>query len=402
MTAILLYALASQPSRHNGDISGFTRVLVEWSPEGTVAKMGRQPNTSYSASVPGGMTELRDHATGWPRSDQYRLLQPQINEQGIHVWPFDSEMPVDLRVLTSDGQHTVPKNRHDYFEILVLCSGATTFLVEDRLLPMYAGDLAVIGSTLYHSIKCPQHSRSALGALYFDPNLICSDGGAYSTEYLAPFLQQDSDFPHVLPANTGVPGQVMELMRMIHAELPGSSARARLAIKTYLKMILMLLVNQYSSYAAALETIRDQQHAMNRIHKFLEFLPRHLSEIIRVADAARLCRLTEADFIHCLKQATGQSFRSYLNHYRVECAQAVLAGTDRSISDIAQEMGFCDQSYFGAIFRRIAGMTPLDYRRRHDCAADRPRSHVGGGGTPVLQPLRGGDAPRLPMPDSCL
>jgi AraC-like DNA-binding protein len=26
-------------------------------------------------------------------------------------------------------------------------------------------------------------------------------------------------------------------------------------------------------------------------------------------------------------------------------------------------MGFCDQSYFGVIFRRVAGMTPLGYRR---------------------------------------
>jgi AraC-like DNA-binding protein len=331
----------------------------------------------------GGTTEAPDSAIGWPKSDQYRLLQPQINANGIHVWPFDSAMPVDLRLLTSDGQHTVQKNRHDYFEIFVLCSGATTFLVEDRLLPMHAGDLAVIGSTLYHSIECPVHAKSATGVLYFDPNLICSDGHAYSAEYLAPFLEQDSDFPHVLPANTGVPGQVMELMRMIHAELPGSSMRGRLAIKTYLKMILMLLVNQYSSYAGAIESIRDQQRALDRLQRFFEFLPRHVGEAIQVGDAAQLCSLDESDFVRFLKQVTGRSFRSYLNHYRVERAQAALAGTNRSISDIALEMGFCDQSYFGAVFLKLAAMTPLAYRRRHHRAAELPRVHMTGTAAPA-------------------
>jgi AraC family transcriptional regulator, transcriptional activator of pobA len=278
-------------------------------------------------------------------------------------------MPLDLRLLTSDGRNTVQKNRHDYFEIFVLCSGATTFLVEDRLLPMNPGDLAVIGSTLYHSIASPLNAKTTLGVLYFDPNLICSDGSAWCTEYLAPFLQQDSAFPHVLPAATGVPGQVLELMRMMHTELPGSSMRGRLAIRTYLKMILMLLVNQYSSYAGTLESLREQQRALDRLHRFLEFLPRHVGEPITVRGAARMCGLSESDFVSLLRQAKGRSFRSYLNHYRVERAQAALSGTDRSISDIAQEMGFCDQSYFGAVFHKLAGITPLDYRRRHHSMA---------------------------------
>jgi AraC-like DNA-binding protein len=47
----------------------------------------------------------------------------------------------------------------------------------------------------------------------------------------------------------------------------------------------------------------------------------------------------------------------YLNHYRIERAQALLANTDDSMASISQEMGFCNQSYFGAVFRRVIGMT---------------------------------------------
>jgi AraC-like DNA-binding protein len=38
--------------------------------------------------------------------------------------------------------------------------------------------------------------------------------------------------------------------------------------------------------------------------------------------------------------------------------------TDKSVSDISQEMGFCDQSYFGTVFRKLVGMTPAGYRAK--------------------------------------
>ena len=61
---------------------------------------------------------------------------------------------------------------------------------------------------------------------------------------------------------------------------------------------------------------------------------------------------------------TGLSFVTYINHYRIERAQALLTKTDQSIADISQQVGYCDQSYFGVIFRRTVGMTPVTYRRR--------------------------------------
>ena len=151
-------------------------------------------------------------------------------------------------------------------------------------------------------------------------------------KHLTPFLQQDSGFPHVLPAKTGVPKQVFELMLTIRAELPGSSMRGRLAIKTYLKMILMLLVNQYSSDAGTVEAFRRQQCALDHLHNFFDFLRKQIGEAIQVPDAARLCGLTESDFMYFFGQVIGRSFRSYLNHCRVERAQVLLANTNLRIA----------------------------------------------------------------------
>ena len=140
------------------------------------------------------------------------------------------------------------------------------------------------------------------------------------------------------------------------------------------QMILMLLVNQYSSYAGTVEAFRRQQCALDHLHSFFDFLRKQIGEAIQVADAARLCGLTESDFMYFFGQVIGRSFRSYLNHCRVERAQVLLANTNRPIADIAQEMGFCDQSYFSAVFHKLSGMTPAAYRRRHHKGLDLPQS----------------------------
>lgn len=320
---------------------------------------GDARQTRRRFNIPGTM-----NVQGASCKDQFSLIEPQITAEGIHIWPFDPACPVDVLFLNSGGPHNVRMNRHGYFEVLYLCSGTAECHIQDRLLPFNQGDLAVIGSTLYHRIERRSSSPLTIAALFFEPDLIRCDGGSDSPEYLTPFLLQDSGFPHIVPAQTGVPRQVLDAMLRIRSELPASSTRSRLALKTYLKMLLILLVNQYSSYAGTIETYQRQQRALDRIRPLFRYLADNCGSSIQVREAARICGMSASHFMSFFKQVTGLSFMKYLNHYRVERSQILLANTDDSMASISQEVGFCDQSYFGTVFHRIVGTTPAAYRRR--------------------------------------
>ena len=299
-----------------------------------------------------------------PLKDTFSLVEPQINAEGIHIWPFNKACPVDVLFMTTHDRQRVRMNRHGYFEILYLCSGYGACHIQDRLLPFREGDLAVIGSTLYHRIECQSESPLTIAALFFEPEFICCDGADDSAGYLTPFLLQDAEFPHVVQAQAGVPRQVLEMMLSIQSESPASTPRSRLAVKTYLKMILMLLVNQYAAYAGTIETFRRQERALDRLRPLFRFIGDNLGSPVQVRQAARMCGMSESYFMNFFKQVTGLSFVAYLNHFRVEQAQKLLAQTDESMVSISQQVGFCDQSYFGTVFRKIAGMTPAAYRRQ--------------------------------------
>lgn len=304
--------------------------------------------------------------------DHFSLVEPQINAEGVHTWTFDDSCPIDVQFLTEDGRQNVRMNRHGYFEVLYLCSGAADCRIQDRLIPFNEGDLAVIGSTLYHRIECRSSSPVTIAALFFEPDLVRCDGGSDSAEYLMPFLLQNSEFPHVVPAKTGIPRQVLDMMLRIRSELPASSKRARLALRTYLKMLLILLVNQYAPYAGSVETFQRQQRALDRLRPLFRYLGQNCGSPIQVREAARICGMSDSHFMSFFKKVTGMSFMNYFTHYRVERAQTLLTSTDDSLASISQELGFCDQSYFGTVFRKVVGMTPATYRRRLATEASPP------------------------------
>lgn len=253
-------------------------------------------------------------------------------------------------------------NRHGYCEVVYLCSGFADCYIQGRLLPLNEGDMVVIGGGLYHRIEGRSSSPVTIAALFFEPDLIRCDGGD-SLEYLTPFLLQDSDFPHLVLARTGVPREVFEMMIRIQTELPALTPRARLAVKTYLRMLLLLLVNHFASLGGTLRSFQSQQSALDRLQPIFQYLRNNCGNAIPVREAARACGMSESYFMTFFKRLTGLSFGKYLSHYRIERAQGLLAVTDEPLACIGQEVGFCDQSYFGSVFRRLVGMTPAAYRQ---------------------------------------
>lgn len=306
--------------------------------------------------------------TQFPWENVFPLIDPQINAEGIHIWPFDPACPVDVRFFQYDKRHHIRMNRHDYFELYYLQQGEMTCRVQDHLSPMREGDLAIISSTQYHTMQLPAQGsakRPKAVTLYFLPELIrAADSKGEDAEYLVPFLMQNANSDHLITRRADLTGEIFDLIKRIHLELPATSLRARLAVRTYLKMILLLLVNHYAERRGTMELFNGRQRAIEQLRPLFDYLEGHYQQPLSVESAAAVLGLSKSHFMRLFKQVTGQPFVTYLNHFRIAKAQALLAATDLSISEVSLEVGFCDQSYFGFIFRNLLHMTPLQYRRQ--------------------------------------
>lgn len=96
-----------------------------------------------------------------------------------------------------------------------------------------------------------------------------------------------------------------------------------------------------------------------------EFIQRRLGEPIRLADVAEAVGYSERHLERLFRQVFGMSVWRFVLQSRVHAAAQALARTDRRVTQIALEYGFCDASAFARAFKASTGLTPKEYRERH-------------------------------------
>ena len=302
--------------------------------------------------------------------DAFRTVIPQINADGVLAQQFDSQLPIQVRFYAYDPQRDYRSCRHHYFEVFYISSGSALFNIGEQCFPIAAGDLVLINSLLFHNLVVPRTARRQVVRgvlLYFLPEIFRGFGAAREDAlYLEPFLRQDDHFPYVIPAATGIPAVVSDLIHAIAGELPARNARARLTAKTFLKMALVHLLNYYSAYQGATDSFDRKHEMVERLGPLFRYLDEHYAEPITLDTAAGKVGMSKSHFVHLMKQVTGMSFISYLNQFRISKAQTLMATTSKSLTEISYEVGFCDQSYFGKLFRRLLMVTPRQYRLQLD------------------------------------
>jgi signal transduction histidine kinase/AraC-like DNA-binding protein/ABC-type sugar transport system substrate-binding protein len=120
---------------------------------------------------------------------------------------------------------------------------------------------------------------------------------------------------------------------------------------------------------AHLDSALERRHnlsseAQRLVRKAMAYLHEHYPEAITRKELARYVGMNDDYLTYCFRQETGLTPITYLNRYRVNQARQLLAETNKSITDIALEVGFSNSGYFSRVFRREIGISPDAYRRQ--------------------------------------
>ena len=134
----------------------------------------------------------------------------------------------------------------------------------------------------------------------------------------------------------------------------------------------------------------------------MQYIQENFAQEIGLADIANAARVSPYHLARLFKQVTGVTPHQYLIGVRVDNARALLsAGAGkRSIADIAEAVGFADQSHLTRHVKRLLGVTPRELARlgagtrrgpRWASADSRPQPS-GGDGAPAAQPVPAGSS----------
>lgn len=94
------------------------------------------------------------------------------------------------------------------------------------------------------------------------------------------------------------------------------------------------------------------------LHRFEQ----RLSEPLSPAELASWSGLPPARFARLIKRFFGLTPSQYITQARIAAASSLLRETDRTVAEIAAACGFADHSSFTRAFRKVAGVSPTQYR----------------------------------------
>ena len=92
------------------------------------------------------------------------------------------------------------------------------------------------------------------------------------------------------------------------------------------------------------------------------YVEEHLGEKVTLADMAGASRLSRMHFAVLFRRATGMRPHEYLLNQRIRAAQQMLEASEKSIVEIASDVGFQNQAHFTTVFKRFASCTPARWR----------------------------------------
>ena len=98
------------------------------------------------------------------------------------------------------------------------------------------------------------------------------------------------------------------------------------------------------------------------VRDVMRYIADHYREPVTLQDAAAALHLNYTYLSSCVTQNTGKSFIEHLNAVRIKEAKRLLKETEMTVGEISDAIGYRDQGYFGKVFKRLAGTTPLHYR----------------------------------------
>lgn len=106
----------------------------------------------------------------------------------------------------------------------------------------------------------------------------------------------------------------------------------------------------------------DSKH-MNLIQKAIQYVHNHYNEKITLDSISSLVFVTPTYFSKIFKEEMKISFVAFLKDVRINQSKRLLRDSAIKLSDVAQLVGFEDQSYFTKVFKKTVHMTPLQYRK---------------------------------------
>jgi AraC family L-rhamnose operon regulatory protein RhaS len=279
------------------------------------------------------------------------------------------ELFKDIEITLRDIQTSVsPVHRHHYFELLYILEGTGTHTINDNHYQYQQGNLYLLTPEDTHTFEIISATRCCI--IDFTKGLFSKKHRKQTdrAEISEFFVSMEFIFHNHqnMEGHIGMNVQEAALTDNLLMQLVREKEQSRIYSGIIMQNIVFLLLNLISRRIQE-NIIGELKNAgtKNVIHELTTYIQQHIyqKELLKLENLARQFHKTPDHLNRYFKKQTGLTLKTYISRYKLNLVETRLRYSDLTISEIADEMGFTDESHLNKVFKGVFGKTVKTYRK---------------------------------------
>lgn len=131
------------------------------------------------------------------------------------------------------------------------------------------------------------------------------------------------------------------------------------------EQITNLQYHMVTQYTQAVEELRYNRNQSELVKSVASYVRHHFSEAIKTEDIASSLFISRSHLSTRFKNETRMNLTEYIHYIKISEAKHLLAHTDKSLLIISNYLGYSSQSHFSRMFKKLVGMSPVEYRGKN-------------------------------------
>jgi len=113
----------------------------------------------------------------------------------------------------------------------------------------------------------------------------------------------------------------------------------------------------------------QKQHRDDLVKEAQEYIERHPHEKISMEDLSSKLSVGRRNFDRRFVKATGDTPLEYAQRVKIESAKRALENSLKTVHEVMYDVGYSDDKAFREVFRKITGLSPMEYRNKYNKTA---------------------------------
>lgn len=268
--------------------------------------------------------------------------------------PLDRKATQLLYVSTAKygGDWNSLPHTHACTELFYVVGGLGQFRIMDKMLAVKQDDLVIVNPQV-------EHTEVSLNANPLEYIVL----GVEGLEFTA---SEGGDGRYTLFNFRRGREELLTLFHDILSEIDRKPAGYEIVCQDLLEVLVVKLM-RHMGFSL---TVAPQRRSSKECAAVKRYIDGHFKESVTLDALAGMAHVNKYYLVHTFSREYGISPINYLISRRVEESRHLLERTDHTLSQIAQMMNFSSPSYFSQSFRKLTGMSPMEYRRRQRAQED--------------------------------